>query len=223
MRREFGERGADASLILATTGVARIQRDRATDLPIPRCSGGCWHARWTGGREACPRRRRAWGRRCWRKAWFPWCWRRRSGWAPALAGWRGCGPGCAGRAAPWYLLCYLRTGAPFLQKFFWEHHFGRFSSEALQHRQPWWFYLPVLLAGLLPWTPLLALLPRAGLWADRRTRLLAVWAGWGLVFFSLSTNKLPGYVLPLVPAVAGCWRWRSTVHRGPLLWPAGWC
>ena len=101
-------------------------------------------------------------------------------------------------AVPWYVLCYLRNGRTFLDVFFWQHHFGRFTSNALQHAQPWWFYLPVLLAGLLPWSPLLGLAPRG--WRDPRRAFLLVWLIFGLVFFSTAANKLPGYLLPLLPA-----------------------
>jgi 4-amino-4-deoxy-L-arabinose transferase-like glycosyltransferase len=104
-------------------------------------------------------------------------------------------------ALPWYVLCYLRNGRVFLDVFFWQQQFGRFASPALQHSQPWWFYFPVLLAGLLPWTPLAALLVRRGNWHDPRLAFLLVWAFFGLLFFSLAINKLPGYVLPLLPAI----------------------
>jgi 4-amino-4-deoxy-L-arabinose transferase-like glycosyltransferase len=103
--------------------------------------------------------------------------------------------------APWYLLATLYHGSAFLGDFFWKHHFARFFTGDLQHQQPFWFYLPVLLAGLFPWTPLLAALFRKRLYADSRLRFLLLWIVFGLVFFSASTNKLPGYLLPLVPAV----------------------
>ena len=105
-------------------------------------------------------------------------------------------------AAPWYLLCWLRNGAPFIRTFFWQHQLGRFASDALKHEQPFWFYVPVLLAVLLPWTPLLAPALRRSLYKDRRCLLLLAWAMFGFLFFSASTNKLPGYLLPLLPAVA---------------------
>ena len=104
-------------------------------------------------------------------------------------------------ALPWYVLCYLRNGRAFLDVFFWQQQFGRFASPALQHSQPWWFYLPVLLAGLLPWTPLAALLASRGNWHDPRRAFLLVWALFGLLFFSIAVNKLPGYVLPLLPDI----------------------
>ena len=104
-------------------------------------------------------------------------------------------------ALPWYVLCYLQNGRAFLDVFFWQQQFGRFASPALQHSQPWWFYFPVLLGGLLPWTPLAALLARRGNWHDPRRAFLLVWALFGLLFFSMAVNKLPGYVLPLLPAI----------------------
>jgi len=47
-------------------------------------------------------------------------------------------------AAPWYVLCYLKNGAPFIRTLFWEHHFGRYLSAELLHGQPFWFFVPVL-------------------------------------------------------------------------------
>jgi 4-amino-4-deoxy-L-arabinose transferase-like glycosyltransferase len=105
-------------------------------------------------------------------------------------------------ALPWYLLCYLRNGAEFLRMFFWEQHVQRFISESLAHGQPFWFYLPVLAAALMPWTPALLLLARRALYRDVRHRFLLMWLLFVLVFFSFSKNKLPGYLLPLAPAAA---------------------
>ena len=110
-------------------------------------------------------------------------------------------------AAPWYALVTLRNGAPFLNEFIWKQHFGRFLTSALQHPQPFWFYLPILLAALFPWTPLIVLPMGAGflrerLARDARTQFLLAWFLWGFLFFSASRNKLPGYLLPLLPPVA---------------------
>jgi 4-amino-4-deoxy-L-arabinose transferase-like glycosyltransferase len=106
-------------------------------------------------------------------------------------------------ALPWYILCAIRNGDEFLRVFFVEQQFGRFSSRALQHVQPPWFYLPILLALLYPWFPLLAfpsvLLP-ADVRRDPRVRTLAAIVGFGFLFFSASVNKLPGYLIPLLPA-----------------------
>ncbi len=105
-------------------------------------------------------------------------------------------------ALPWYLLCYLRNGSTFIDVFFVQHQFGRFVSGALQHVQPWWFYLPCLAGLLMPWTPLLACLGGRDAYRDPRRLFLLLWAGFGLLFFSAAANKLPGYVLPLIPAIA---------------------
>jgi 4-amino-4-deoxy-L-arabinose transferase-like glycosyltransferase len=105
-------------------------------------------------------------------------------------------------AAPWYVLVTLRNGAPFLQDFFWKQHFSRFVSSALLHERPIWFYVPVLLAGLFPWSPLLILLFTRRIFADRRAQFLLAWFAWGFIFFSASRNKLPGYLLPLMPPLA---------------------
>ncbi len=103
-------------------------------------------------------------------------------------------------ALPWYVAVTVRNGTEFLRVFFMEHHFGRFARPDLQHVQPAWFYVPILLGLLFPWTPLLAAMRRSTL-NDRSERAFAAVALFGFVFFSASTNKLPGYLLPLLPAV----------------------
>jgi 4-amino-4-deoxy-L-arabinose transferase-like glycosyltransferase len=101
-------------------------------------------------------------------------------------------------ALPWYILCTIRNGSEFLRVFFLEQQFGRFRSAALQHVQPSWFYLPIFLLLLYPWFPLLVVLP-ANIRQDPRVRTLVAVVVFGFVFFSASVNKLPGYLLPLMP------------------------
>lgn len=110
--------------------------------------------------------------------------------------------GCVAVAGPWYALCAVRNGSVFWNEFFWKHHVDRFLHTTLDHPQPFWFYVPVLLAGLFPWTPLAGLLFRPRIYHDERIRFLMFWLLFGLVFFSAAQNKLPGYVLPLLPALA---------------------
>ena len=105
-------------------------------------------------------------------------------------------------ALPWYGACLARNGRAFWSKFIVEHHVERFFTPSLEHVQPVWFYLPVTALFLLPWTPLLAALRPAEIAADRRLRFLAAWAAGLLLLFSLSVNKLPGYVLPALPPLA---------------------
>jgi len=109
-------------------------------------------------------------------------------------------PFCA-VALPWYLLCYLRNGPKFLDEFFGRHHWERIADPSLQHVQPVWFYVPVLLVALLPWTPLLTL-PPLETRKDPRVRFLAAWAFSTFALFSFATNKLPGYLLPMLPPLA---------------------
>jgi 4-amino-4-deoxy-L-arabinose transferase-like glycosyltransferase len=105
-------------------------------------------------------------------------------------------------AAPWYILITARWGHRFVDEFFWKQHLGRFTGGAISHPQPFWFYGPILVAALFPWSPLLALLFRKSLYRDRRRRFLLLWLAFGMVFLSVSANKLPGYLLPLIPAAA---------------------
>jgi 4-amino-4-deoxy-L-arabinose transferase-like glycosyltransferase len=99
---------------------------------------------------------------------------------------------------PWHVAATMRNGPHFIYVLFIQQQFGRFFSDALQHVRPWWFYGPVFLLLLFPWFPLLPLALRHAR-DDARTRRLAVVAITGMFFFSASVNKLPGYVLPLLP------------------------
>ncbi len=123
-------------------------------------------------------------------------------------------------AAPWYAAMTVVHGRPFLDEFFLRHHFSRFSSEELQHVQPFWFYAPVLAGGLFPWIPALLAL-RPALRKDLRLRIpLAVFL-FGFLFFSISRNKLPGYLLPLWPSfciLAGAGLAASAAAGRPLFW-----
>jgi 4-amino-4-deoxy-L-arabinose transferase len=105
-------------------------------------------------------------------------------------------------AAPWYILVASRHGAGFLDEFFGKQQFARFFSGQFLHVQPFWYYVPVLAAGLFPWTPLALLLFSKRLYQDRRIQFLLTWFAFGFVFFSASRGKLPGYLLPVLPALA---------------------
>lgn len=129
--------------------------------------------------------------------------------APLLAfGWRRIGDWL--RAAPlgafaivsipWYAFCYARNGSAFVDEFFWKHHVSRFFSPELQHVQPFWFYVSILLGLLVPAIPLMVGWFERAMWRDPHARYFAAWALFGFLFFSASTNKLPGYLLPLLPA-----------------------
>ncbi|MBK7934914.1 MAG: glycosyltransferase family 39 protein [Acidobacteria bacterium] len=118
-------------------------------------------------------------------------------------------------AATWYVPMYLRHGYEFIDEFFVQHHFQRFTSNKYQHPQPSYFFFLVLPLMTLPWLPFFigsvwtfvrSLLRRHDA-ADKLSvsskRLLIFSAAWilvPLVFFSFSGSKLPGYILPAVPA-----------------------
>lgn len=116
-------------------------------------------------------------------------------------------------AAPWYFLVQRRTGN-FLRVFLLEHNLERFHTPVYHHQQPLWYFAPVLLAALAPWTVLaIAGFIRAVRWQQPRERiqnptqadillLLALWGAAPVVFFSFSASKLPGYILPSAPPFA---------------------
>jgi 4-amino-4-deoxy-L-arabinose transferase-like glycosyltransferase len=110
-------------------------------------------------------------------------------------------------AVPWFVLA-ARANPAFLKFFFIREHFQRYLTPIEHRSEHWWYFLPVLGVGILPWVPQ-ALTALATLWrggAPRGTfdpqRVLWVWCVFVWVFFSCSDAKLIPYVLPLVPALA---------------------
>jgi 4-amino-4-deoxy-L-arabinose transferase-like glycosyltransferase len=111
-------------------------------------------------------------------------------------------------ALPWYVLCSLRN-PDFLRVFILEHNFERYLTPMFEHREPFWFFLPVLLIALGPWTALLWPTAREGLalwrrksWSHSPGWFFACWAVFPVLFFSFSQSKLPGYVLPVMGPLA---------------------
>lgn len=109
-------------------------------------------------------------------------------------------------ALPWYIRC-ARRNPDFLRAFLIEHNFKRYFTHEFQHIQPLWFYAPVVLIALLPWTAVFlwgaihgAIRLVRTRYAKESTWFLICWAGFCLIFFSLSQSKLPGYILPALPA-----------------------
>jgi 4-amino-4-deoxy-L-arabinose transferase-like glycosyltransferase len=125
-------------------------------------------------------------------------------------------------AAPWHVLCWMRNGSAFWNDYFWKQHVARFFTPELEHVQPFWYYVPVLLAGLFPWTPLAALLARRRVFEDTRVRMLSLWTLYGLLFFSAARNKLPGYMLPLLPVVAILLAVAIDKAAGSVVWRTVW-
>ncbi len=214
LRGEFGERAATLStLILGSSGLyVAYSQNGVTDLPLTAAYAAAmllalpWVAR--GETRLLPAAAALFGVAALAKGLVPVFLA-----APLLMGLRPFGrirdwlrlrvwlTFCA-VALPWYVWCYARNGWPFIHDFFVVHTFSRVTSDALKHVQPFWYYVPVLLAGLAPWTPLVGLLGGRERYRDRRRLFLAVWAAAVLVEFSIPVNKLAGYILPMLPAMA---------------------
>ena len=110
-------------------------------------------------------------------------------------------------AAPWFVLVQ-RANPEFFDFFFIHEHFARFATKAHRRVGAWWYFLPVLAYGMLPW---LLYIPHAlrDAWRARPAasefrpqRFLALWAVLIFLFFSASSSKLPSYIVPILPALA---------------------
>ncbi len=108
--------------------------------------------------------------------------------------------------APWFWLVETRQPG-FASSFLWHHHFERFMNP-WHHSEPAWFFVPVGLVGMLPWSILWVFDPihmrsvMADLRRDPRLAYLACCAVVPFVLFSLSSSKLIPYVLPALPPLA---------------------
>ncbi len=114
----------------------------------------------------------------------------------------------ASLALPWYVAVFIQR-PEFFEYFFLHHNLDRFLS-GTNHRHSMFFYIPVVLIGLLPWT--LAIFPATRFlltrnisWRARRPiglGFLLLWSAWCLGFFTLAAGKLPYYILSCFPALA---------------------
>ncbi|MBR7782047.1 glycosyltransferase family 39 protein [Undibacterium luofuense] len=107
--------------------------------------------------------------------------------------------------APWFILIAMRN--PEHPHFFFIHeHFDRFTSGVHKRGGPWYYFIPLMVLGILPWLGYLFSSVGAG-WKKEASRfqplLMAwIWAVFFFVFFSVSGSKLPGYIVPIFPALA---------------------
>jgi len=122
---------------------------------------------------------------------------------------------------PWFI-AVQHQNPTFFREFFFEHNLERFATDRFQHRQPFWYYLVVILLGVMPWTVVAVralvdgVLTSVAEWrirhAGKRKRavnrpgdafpeFLVLWALIPIVFFSFSQSKLPGYILPSIPPI----------------------
>ncbi|MGA9307627.1 MAG: glycosyltransferase family 39 protein [Candidatus Sulfotelmatobacter sp.] len=120
-------------------------------------------------------------------------------------------------AMPWYVAAQLRN-PEFFRVFILEHNLGRFSKDLYHHTEPFWYYLPVTALALVPWTVFViaSFLERARSWWTKRCPangadldcenqfgvFACCWLIVPVLLFSISQSKLPGYILPAIPAGA---------------------
>jgi 4-amino-4-deoxy-L-arabinose transferase-like glycosyltransferase len=116
----------------------------------------------------------------------------------------------AAAALPWFV-AVQRANPQFFRVFILEHNLARYTTDLYRHQHPFWYFVPAALIGLLPWTifAVTALVDAIRDWRfsigepkgreDFRT-FLALWFLLPILFFSLSQSKLPGYILPSIPA-----------------------
>jgi 4-amino-4-deoxy-L-arabinose transferase-like glycosyltransferase len=113
---------------------------------------------------------------------------------------------------PWFV-AVQRANPDFFRVFFLQHNLERYTTDLYRHHQPFWYFLPVALLALVPWTifVIAAVVDAVRDWRfsvkeppgkeDLRT-FLTLWLLLPILFFSLSQSKLPGYILPAIPAGA---------------------
>ena len=111
---------------------------------------------------------------------------------------------------PWYVVMWAVHGTPYLQSFFVADNLERFATTRYNDIRAVWYYVPILVGGLVPWTIYALVLP----WRivrdliQRRRRLtdvewrFVIWTLAPLLLFTASIGKQPRYILPMLPPIA---------------------
>jgi 4-amino-4-deoxy-L-arabinose transferase-like glycosyltransferase len=143
-------------------------------------------------------------------------------WRPSRSGWFGFTWGQLALASalflavalPWFVAMVQTHGLSYLNRFFVGENLERFATDRYNDPRPIWFYVPIVLGGLAPWTPFMILwLPSIWRWARRGIRerrvvlaqvewRLILWAAVPFVFYTISIGKQPRYILPILPPLA---------------------
>ena len=112
-------------------------------------------------------------------------------------------------AAPWFVAMTASHGTSYLDRFFIAENLQRFATERYNAPRPIWYYFPIVVGGLFPWSPLMLLWSRSLRGLLNRVRhiqpteiWLGAWALTPLLFYSVSIGKQPRYILPILPPLA---------------------
>jgi 4-amino-4-deoxy-L-arabinose transferase-like glycosyltransferase len=112
---------------------------------------------------------------------------------------------------PWHIAVQIKN-PEFFRVFILQHNLARFGTNLYHHPEPFWYYVPVTLLGLIPWTVFVvaSLAETIRVWWTARREILdseraldvflVIWVAVPVAFFSLSQSKLPGYIVPALPA-----------------------
>ncbi len=132
-------------------------------------------------------------------------------------------------AASWYVLATAQGGGEFVSRQILDENIFRFfaSEQGGPSRDhSFYYYVPTLCAGMLPWSlffpALVYVLYRSHGRGDAKSRYLMIWCGVELLFFSLASGKRSNYILPVYPALAlllGVW-WQELMDRAAAFSPA---
>ncbi len=126
---------------------------------------------------------------------------------------------------PWHYMVWAQNGQSWIDMYIIKHHFARFmdSGLGLGRKQPFLFYVPIIMIGLVPWSAsfcaflirvlkntvkdikaakTLMVIFTTDTPAQKVLVYSAIWALFGFLFFSVSSTKLPTYILTIFPALA---------------------
>ena len=127
-------------------------------------------------------------------------------------------------ALPWIIAVSI-ANPEFAHFFFIHEHFQRFLTQVHHRTAPWWYFIPILIAGMLPWTAMLGQALIAAWKGDpvgrsfKPRRFLLLYAAVIFLFFSVSQSKLPSYILPIFPALALLLgEWLARIRGRTLTW-----
>ena len=116
---------------------------------------------------------------------------------------------CLLLAAPWFVIMTITHGLAYLDRFFVDENVQRFVTDRYNAPRPLWYYLPIVMGGLAPWSPLMLVwwqpIRRVAQRVPRFQSVevwLGVWALAPLLFYSVSIGKQPRYILPILPPLA---------------------